>query len=251
MILFGAFPQLKQVPAAYWGCLDWVAYASFNCTAFSTNYPDSVPGYAQLHCSTAVRRDMSSANALMPYSLEDIHRILSEPATPNFCVLEGQHAFVVRSPAKENAIESFKSVLGLFLGACQLSVSALVEKSGVDFLVVEEILEKMISDNSYTLSAEEASLVGLVIKHTDESDVGAGAAGDGTHSSNVVVLIGDDPVVSPEEFRESRNNEDVVVVDLCDSDTGDMDRVKARAARAQVARNQQELAELQLRVSLQ
>jgi hypothetical protein len=249
MTLFGAFPQLKQVPAAYWACLDWVAYANFNCTAFSTNYSDCVPGYAQMHCSSSLRRDMSSATALAPYSLSDIHRVLTEPAAPNFCVLEGQHAFVVRNPAKEAVIASFKSVLGLFLSACQQNVIILADKSGVDVLVVEDILEKMIQDNAYTLSEVEATLMGEVIKNTDD---GAAATADGVviATPDVIVICEDDRVptlVNLDHFRESRSNTGETI-DLCDSDTGDMDRVKARAARAHLARNQQELVELHLKV---
>jgi hypothetical protein len=243
------------VPAAYWACLDWVAYAPFNCTAFSTNYPDCVPGYAQLHCSSAVRRDMSSANALAPYSLSDIYRVLTEPAAPNFCVLEGQHAFIVRNPAKEDAINSFKSILGLFLSACQQNVLVLVDKSGVDFQAVEDVLEKMIKDNAYTLSETEATLMGGVIKYTDDGGgtLGSAAAASGGFVApppDVIVLCEDGRVpaaITLENFRESRSD-DGVVVDLCDSDAGDMDRVKARAARALLARSVQELAELQLQV---
>jgi hypothetical protein len=246
MTLFATFPQLKQVPGAYWACLDWVAYAEFNCTAFSTNYPDCVTGYAQLHCSSAIRRDISSATiGLAPYSLDEVYRVLSEPVTPSFCVLEGQHAFIVQSPAKEDAIKSFKSVLGMFLGSCQDKVAILCEHFASEIPIIETILEKMIADNFYALNESEAKLMSAIVKNI----VGA-TEPPAFASQDHVILCSDKSVASIitiEEFEGVRDTSSEVV-DLCDSDTGDVDRVKVRATKARTARHEQELLELKFKV---
>lgn len=245
MTIFGSYPQLKQVPSAYWACLDWVTYVSFNCTAFSTNHPDCVPGYAQLHCSSVLRRDMPSANiGVVPFSLGEINNVLTKPFSPSFCVLEGQHAFVVQSPDKEAVILSFKNVLGLFLEKCQQSVAVLGEKFVVDFPVVEVILEKMIADNLYALNEAEANLMTDIVKHIDSLEPPA------VVQERIVFCVDDDvvPSMSFEAFSSKRDGNSGEVVDLCDSDTGDVDRVKVRAAKVKLAQSQQELFELTLKV---
>jgi hypothetical protein len=243
MVLFAAFPQLKQIPGTYWACLDWLAYAPFNCTAFSTNYSDCVPGYAQLHCSSTVRRDMSSATGLAPYSVDEVSRILTEPLKPNFCVLEGQHAFVVDSPPKETAIHSFKSVLGLFLGVCLKSIADLSAVHSGDLPLVEEIINKMVIDNDYSLNEIEANTMSSIVRFIEQQQ-------QISVSPETVVLCSENyvPPISPEAFRSLRPVDDGKVIDLCDSDTGDVDRVKRRVAKARLARQDQELVELNFKV---
>jgi hypothetical protein len=247
MTIFATFPQLRQVPGAYWACLDWVAYAEFNCTAFSTNYSDCVTGYAQLHCSSAIRRDMSSSIiGLVPYSLDEIYKMLSEPVTPNFCVLEGQHAFVMQSPAKEDAIKSFKSVLGMFLGSCLQKVEVLCERFTVESSDIESILEKMIADNAYSLNESEAKEMSAVVQHIESVITPQNIT---TAPPDRLILCSDESVaavITVEEFSKVRDTSGVI--DLCDSDTGDVDGVKARASRAKTSRGEHELLQLKFKV---
>jgi hypothetical protein len=244
MTLFATYPQLRQIPAIYWGCLDWVAYAPFNVTAFSTNYSDCVPGYAQLHCSSALGRDMS--RSVMPHSISEIKQIFDQPGN-NFCVLEGQHAFVIASPSKEAGIGSFEKVLNLFLEVCLKSIADLVSHlEDVDISVVENIIQKMIADNAYSLNEAEAKFMACIVKAIDALSANVVALDDG-----VVLCSGNFvPPVSVEEFRETRGDEGGEVIDLCDSDTGDLDRTKLRATRRLIASQEQELSTLKLQVLL-
>ncbi len=242
MTLFAAYPQLKQIPGAYWACLDWAAYAPFNCTAFSTNYSDCVTGYAQLHCSSTVRRDLSSNTiGLVPYSLDDVHRILTEPVSPNFCVLEGQHAFVVTNPGKEEAIESFRSLVGLFMSSCVQNIEKLDAYSVSDFNSIDPILVKMTEDNSYTFDAPELLIMNEILKCLEES-----VAEGGVEPVVICLDAGVVPGITRDVFISSRENGEVI--DLCDSDTGDVDRTHVRAERAKLERSKREMADIKFQV---
>lgn len=247
MTLFAAFPQLKQVPGAYWACLDWVAYAPFNCTSFSTNYFDCVPGYAQMHCSSNIRKDAPSAEiGIVPFTLDEVYRVLTVPVAPNYCVLEGQHAFVIKGPSKEDGIESFMNVLGLFLGECLKNLAIVEDKFSADFAVVETVIVKMIEDNSYVFDDVELNLMTSICQYVDAV---------GANRPRHVVVSPADFVEAPNSIVEDRGRVDVIraedggVVDLCDSDTGDVDRIKSRAAKAlAAARGDQELTVLKFKV---
>jgi hypothetical protein len=182
--------------------------------------------------------------SVLPYSVDDIHRILDKPAAPNFIILEGQHAFAVVRPSKEVEIRSFKSVLGMFLGVCLKSLADIEARHVDDFPLIEGIIDKMILDNAYSLSEAEAKLMTAIVRSID-----ALINGDVVSLDDVVICTGDCvPPVSVEAFCESRVGEEGVVIDLCDSDTGDLDRTKHRAAKRMVAQQEQEIAELKLKV---
>jgi hypothetical protein len=155
--------------------------------------------------------------------------------------LEGQHAFVVKGPSRNEMVDSFMDTLRLFMSVCLKGVGLLKEKFTVLQLAeVDKIAVKMVADNLYTLKEKEAEIMTSVGKCIQELDASF-------PHRQVVTADGFQSTVLPvNRSNGPRDNEEVI--DLCDSDTGDVDRVIIRSVKAKTTRSDQELTLLKFKV---